>query len=173
MTDEFTPFDTALRDGRTVHVRAAGPDDEAAYLKAFDQLAPDARYMRFMRVVREPNRARLRNVLASFPERGFALIATVGKDSGFEIVGSAMCMIDTSGTGGEFAMTVLREFGGAGLGRVLLGATMGAARARGLKEMSGYVLAANQPMLGLASKLGFTIAPDPEDPATRICRVRL
>jgi len=42
-----------------------------------------------------------------------------------------------------------------------------------LVEMEGYVLAANQPMLRLARRLGFSVAPDPEDGNVRICRLRL
>ena len=39
--------------------------------------------------------------------------------------------------------------------------------------MYGYELAQNQPMLKLAARLGFSIAPDPDDAAVRICRLRL
>jgi hypothetical protein len=49
----------------------------------------------------------------------------------------------------------------------------GAAKRRGPHEMEGYVLANNQPMLRLASRLGFGISPDPDDPSVRICRLRL
>jgi acetyltransferase len=48
-----------------------------------------------------------------------------------------------------------------------------AAAARGLTEMEGFVLAENQPMLRLAKRLGFSVAPDPEDRAVRICRLPL
>jgi hypothetical protein len=41
----------------------------------------------------------------------------------------------------------------------------GAAKRRGPHEMEGYVLANNQPMLRLASRLGFRISPDPDDPS--------
>ena len=173
MTQEFTPFDALLRDGRSLHVRAAGPGDETAYLQAFDKLSSDARYMRFMRIVRAPNRERLRTVLRSFPARGFALVATVCNEQSYAIVGSALCMLEASTDGCEFAMTVAAEYGGAGLGRILLTALIEAARARGLKTMSGYVLASNQPMLGLAAKLGFSVAPDPDDSSARICRLAL
>jgi hypothetical protein len=39
--------------------------------------------------------------------------------------------------------------------------------------MEGFVLAANQSMLGLARRLGFAISRDPGDPAVRICRLPL
>ncbi len=48
-----------------------------------------------------------------------------------------------------------------------------AARRRGLREMVGYVLAENQPMLRLASRVGFEVARDPDDFTARICRLEL
>jgi acetyltransferase len=73
----------------------------------------------------------------------------------------------------EFATTVSAAFAGAGLARTLMSLLIDAARRRGLKEMEGFVLAENQSMLGLARRLGFTIAPDPDDRALRICRLAL
>jgi hypothetical protein len=42
-----------------------------------------------------------------------------------------------------------------------------------MKEMDGFVLAINQPMLRLARRLGFSIAADPDDRSVCICRLRL
>jgi len=47
------------------------------------------------------------------------------------------------------------------------------ARSRGLKVMEGFVLAENQSMLRLAKRLGFSIAPDPDDRTVCICRLQL
>jgi acetyltransferase len=170
MDSAFTDFDFSLRDGRIVHIRAMRPSDEAALLKAFGQLSPDARYMRFMRVVGEPNIERLRKTLASFPESGLGIVATLDEAV---IVGSATFLIESDPTRCEFATTVVAEYGGLGLGRALMTALIAAAKQRGLHEMEGFVLAGNQPMLRLAARLGFSIAPDPDDPAVRICRLRL
>ena len=173
MTPDFEPHDVKLRNGRVVHLRLAGVHDETGYLRAFERLPPEARYMRFMRVVREPNRAALRRVLASFPKRGFAIVATRPGEEETEIVGSALCMIAAGEASGEFAMTVATEYGRVGLGRILLSDLIDAARRRGLDEMTGFVLAANQPMLRLATRMGFCVAPDPDDASARICRLRL
>jgi hypothetical protein len=51
-----------LRDGRVAHIRAIRASDEAEILQAFDRMSADARYMRFMHTVREPNLERLRKV---------------------------------------------------------------------------------------------------------------
>jgi len=173
MESGFTEFDVTLRDGRSVHIRAVHPSDEAEFLQAFDRMSPDARYMRFMRFVREPNLDRLRKVLASFPEGGDGIVATLPAADGIDIAGSAVYIVGNDPTTCEFAITVGSEFGGVGLAGKLMSALIGVAKARGMTEMDGFVLAVNQPMLRLARRLGFSVAPDPEDRAVRICRLRL
>lgn len=169
----FEPFDAVLRDGRKVHVREIRPTDEEAILQAFDRLAPGARYMRFMATIKSPNVGRLRSVLASFPERGMSIAAAVPGPEGIDIVGMSSFMLGHEPGSCEFAMAVLEAWGGAGLGRLLLGTLIEAARRRGLSAMHGFVLAENRPMLRLAERLGFEIARDPEDFGVRVCRLRL
>ncbi|HWS28270.1 MAG TPA: GNAT family N-acetyltransferase [Xanthomonadales bacterium] len=165
--------DVVLRDGRTVHLRSICASDEAEVVQAFERLSPEARYMRFMRVVKEPNMERLRKTLATFPQGGDVVIATVPAADGIDIVGSATYVILDNSTGCEFAISVAADYGGAGLGSTLMRAIIDAASRRGLKEMEGFVLAANQPMLRLASRMGFTIARDPEDASVRLCHLQL
>lgn len=170
MPDEtFTEFDAALRDGRVVHLRPIRTTDEAELLQAFDRLSPDARYMRFMHVIREPNLDRLRATLASLPERGSCVVATVPADDGIDIVGSATFILERDPTKCEFAITIQAEYGGTGLGRVLMTALIDTAKRRGLKTMEGFVLAENTSMLRLARRLGFSIASDPDDRSLCVC----
>ena len=169
----FAAFDVTLRDGRTVHIRAMRPSDEAEILQAFDRLSQDARYMRFMRTVREPNLERLRKTLASFPASGLGIVATVPAADGIDIVGTAIFVIGSDPSTCEFAITIAADYGGAGLGRTLMTALIDAAKRRGLKEMEGFVLAANKPMLRLAARVGFSVSRDPDDRSVRICRLRL
>jgi acetyltransferase len=172
MSTSIPEADIPLRDGRSVRVRAMEPADEPELLQAFSRMSEDARYMRFMRVVREPNLERLRKVLASFPEGGIGIVATVPAEDGVDIVGSAIAIV-VNRTTCEFAISVASAFGGAGLASALMRVLIDAAAARGLTEMEGFVLAENQPMLRLAKRLGFSVAPDPEDRAVRICRLAL
>ena len=173
MPARFEPTDIALRNGRTVRLRAIGPADEEELLQAFDRLGAEARYMRFMHSVREANVPRLREVLDSFPEKGYAIAATVPAEDGIDIVGSASFMIGARGDDCEFAVTVIDGWAGAGLGRVLMTALIDAARGRGLREMTGFVLAGNEPMLRLAGRLGFAVRRDPDDFSQCICRLDL
>ena len=162
-----------LRDGRTVQVRAMQPTDEAELLQAFARMSSEARYMRLMHVVREPDRERLRQVLASFPQAGIGLVATVPAADGLDIAGSAMAMFAPDGSGCEFATSVAAAHGGAGLGTLLLQQLIAEARRRGRREMEGYVLSENKPMLALARKLGFSVAYVPGDASVRICKLPL
>jgi len=48
-----------------------------------------------------------------------------------------------------------------------------AARANGLEEIEGFVLADNAPMLRLAARLGFQVGRHPDDFGLRVCRLAL
>jgi RimJ/RimL family protein N-acetyltransferase len=173
MKSGFTAVDITLRDGRAVYIRAMRPADEAEILQAFDRLSQDARYMRFMRTVREVNLERLRKTLASFPSCGLGIVATVPAADGIDIVGAAIFVLGGDPSTCEFAITIAADYGGAGLGRTILTALIDAAKRRGLKEMEGFVLASNKSMLGLAARVGFNVAIDPDDRSIRLCRLRL
>jgi RimJ/RimL family protein N-acetyltransferase len=171
METSFAPREITARNGRAVHIRAIVPADEEEILQAFDRLGTQSRYMRFMHSVREVNVQRLRTVLTGFPEKGLAIAATVPAPDGIDIVGTATFI--AAGPDCEFAISVVDDWAGAGLGRTLMTALIEAARRRGLREMVGYVLAENEPMLRLARRLGFEIKRDPDDFSQCVCRLVL
>jgi acetyltransferase len=162
-----------LRDGRSVHLRPVATSDEAELLQAFARMSEAARYMRMMHVVREPDLERLRAMLASFPERGIGIVATVPAADGLDIVASAIAIFAGDAPHCEFAISVADAFGGAGLGTAVMTALIVEATRRGMKDMEGYVLSENQPMLRLARRLGFTSAFSLGDASVRTCRLAL
>jgi RimJ/RimL family protein N-acetyltransferase len=169
----FPPRKRSLKDGREVELRAVCPTDEAELVQAFHRMSDEARYMRFARATREPNLARLRKALASFPDSGFGIVATVPADDGIDIAGGSAYMVGNDATRAEFSISVVCEFGGTGLATHLLTALIETARARGVEELEGHVLSVNQPMLRLAGRLGFSNERDPEEFSMRLCRLRL
>ncbi len=173
MESSFTHFDYSLPDGRTVHIRAVRTSDEGELLQAFERMSPEARYMRFMRVVGQPNIERLREALAAFPESGLGIVATVPAHDEIDIAGGAMFLIGNDPKSCEFSTTVSADYGGRGLGHALMSTLIAAAKQRGMHEMEGYVLSKNQPMLKLAARLGFSTSADPDDGSVRICRLHL
>lgn len=173
MSTSIPDRQVTLRDGRSVQLRSIRPTDEAEILQAFGRMSEQARYMRFMRVVREPNLERLRKALASFPGGGIGLVATVPAEDGFDIVGSAIAIIAADPSSCEFAISVGSAYAGAGLASTLMRTLIAAATQRGLQRMEGFVLAENEPMLRLARRLGFSVTMDPEDRNVCICRLQL
>ena len=165
--------DITLRDGRTVHVRPTRLDDEAEIVQAFERMSAEARYMRLMHVVREPDRERMRAVISSFPEKGVGRVATVPAADGYDIVGSVIAIFAEDEPRCEFAVTVAAEFGGSGLATRLMTLLMDECARRGMQVMEGFVLSENQAMLRLARKLGFSVGFDPDDASVRICRKTL
>jgi acetyltransferase len=65
---------------------------------------------------------------------------------------------------GEFAALVRSDLKGHGLGWILMQHLIGYARAEGIGIIEGQVLFGNTTMLVMCKELGFTVAPDPNDP---------
>lgn len=80
------------------------------------------------------------------------------------IVGTVRLVLDSDRKTGEYAIALHRHFKGIGLGRTLMKRIIAYGAKLGLSEITGDVMAHNQPMLTLCRKLGFTIArsDDPE-----------
>ena len=73
----------------------------------------------------------------------------------------------------EFAVLVRSDLKGKGLGWVLMEHLIAYARAEGLGELNGQVLATNVTMLKMCSELGFEIDASDSDLGLRIVRLRL
>jgi len=75
---------------------------------------------------------------------------------------------DPDGERAEFAIVLLREATGIGLGSLLLRRLVQHARARGLRELYGEILRENEPMLELCRAMDFAITVCPEDAGVMI-----
>ena len=70
----------------------------------------------------------------------------------------------------EFAVAVRSDWHRRGVGQLLMARLIEAAQQSGISELVGLVLRENKPMLNMCRKLGFSIAPEPNDAA--VLRVR-
>jgi RimJ/RimL family protein N-acetyltransferase len=170
---EFAAVRVTLRDGRSVTIRAIRPDDAAALQAAFARLSPEARYTRFMAALAQPPPATLQRAVHPVADRDRALVAVTDEGVGGTIVGSARYLGTPDGESCEFAVTVADDWRAVGLASRMMKELVRDARARGLKRMEGFVLAANKPMLDLARHLGFEVAASREDPSLRLVRLDL
>ncbi|MDE2565184.1 MAG: GNAT family N-acetyltransferase, partial [Burkholderiales bacterium] len=171
----------ALKGGTACLVRPIQPGDAAMLQALVRGVSEQSRYFRFASSLPElPARMLARFTLIDY-DREMALVA-VQKDRGAGAEGAAAegapgaeralgvsrIVTNPDGTSCEFALLVDDEFAGQGLGTRLMLAIMDVARAKGLAEIMGLVLAHNTAMLRLVASLGFHVGASPEDPEFRI-----
>jgi len=161
-----------LKGGGVYTVRPIHPHD-ADMLQAFVRaLSPESRWFRFASQIPElPARMLARYTLIDY-DREMALVAVVKDrrhaDDGSEteserIIGVARFITNPDATTCEFSLAVADEMSGQGLGTRLMASIIEQARARGLTEIVGLILADNTRMLELMANLGFRVQTYVED----------
>ncbi|MBC7941638.1 MAG: GNAT family N-acetyltransferase, partial [Chitinophagaceae bacterium] len=166
-----------LKGGGVATVRAIRPDD-ADMLQSFVRgLSQESRYFRFASAISElPARVLSRFTLIDY-DREMALVAVVkymrtdssGQVSeGERLIGVSRYITNPDGTSCEFSLAVADDHHGQGLGTRLMLSIIELARAKGLAEIMGLILAQNSGMLRLMTSLGFHIGPCPEDPDFKV-----
>jgi acetyltransferase len=155
-----------LKGGGSTLIRPIHPDD-AELLQAFVRgMSQESRWYRFASHMPElPARMLARYTLIDY-DREMALVAVVPDEAapgGERLIGVARYITNPDGTTCEFSLAVADDFHGRGLGQRLMLSIIDAARAKGLAQIIGLILANNAPMLRLMQGLGFSIAPFPED----------
>ena len=169
---EFPALRVTLRDGRSVTLREIRPDDADAMGAAFERLSAEARYSRFMSVVKLTP-AMVERAVRPLGDRERALVAIAGEGTNGTIVGGARYVRGQDGEACEFAVTITDDWRGAGLASGMMRVLIRDACTRGLKRMEGYVLAANRPMLDLARRLDFEVGASDEGPLVKLVRLDL
>jgi acetyltransferase len=160
------PSTTHRVNGTPVTVRPMRPDDASIEADFVRHLSSETRYKRFMLTLSELSPAKLKYLTDVDQDRHVALVAAVDSDGKQALVGVARYIVDTAGTGCEFAIAIDDAWQGCGLAGILMHALIDIARTRGLATMEGIVLATNNRMLRFTRQLGFRQEPDPEDRTT-------
>ena len=162
-----------MKGGDLYTIRPIRPDDADMLQALVRGLSEESRYFRFASAMPElPARMLARYTLIDY-DREMALVAVhrerLADDGGGvsereRIIGVSRYITNPDQTSCEFSLVVADDFKGQGLGSRLMLSIIDAARAKGLAEIVGLILAHNTPMLRLMASLGFTIAAFPEDP---------
>jgi len=171
--EDFVPRKIVSSRGARVTVRVVCPEDEEGFHAAFLRLSSESRYTRFMSVVRDLSDATLHQATHPDAAREFALVAVAAAGEGEQIVAGGRFVAIPKTADCEFAVTVVDDWQGHGLGRALLTALKDAAAVRGYGRMEGYVLSTNLAMRKLGARLGFADGPMPGDATTRLLAVVL
>jgi acetyltransferase len=154
-----------LPGGRTLLFRPIRPEDEAALKRAFERLTPEETRFRFM----VPHKAFSHLAMARFTQidydRDMVMVLTErGANGETEIHAVTQIDVHTRNSTAEFAILVEERVRGLGLGPYMLERIIDYARARGIQEIHGDVLADNATMLKLCRVLGFTPSRSARDP---------
>lgn len=161
-----------LADGRSVLVRPVLPQDAPALQAFVGSLSLASRYRRFHMGVR----ALPASMLRAFTELDYAehlgLLAEVFDDRGAEtVVADARLVRRDDEPVADAAIVVADGWQGAGLGSYLIRQLLRTAGANGLAAVEADVLAENQPMVRMLTRLGFSVRGRPDD--ARLLQARL
>jgi acetyltransferase len=139
-------------------VRGAGPDDVPAIADFYRLLSPTSFAERFMS---RRSEAVIVALAALDARRGDVCVVAVRSDDS-NIVGEAR-YVPTDGHCPEFALAVLDDVQGRGVGGRLLDALLAEAASRGLDRLAAAVEGGNDRMLRLASRRGWALVEPLDD----------
>ncbi|MDD2711460.1 MAG: bifunctional acetate--CoA ligase family protein/GNAT family N-acetyltransferase [Simplicispira sp.] len=171
-----------LRGGGEYTIRPIQPSDAQMLQTLVQSLSPQSRYYRFVSSMAELPPSMLARFTLIDYDREMALVAVVkersaGPDGQMvqteRMVGVSRYVTNPDSSSCEFALVVGDDFNGKGLGSRLMLSIMEVARAKGLSEIEGLVLANNPDMLKLMRRLGFSIKSYAEDPDFKLVTHKL
>lgn len=153
-----------LRDGSHVLIRSIQPTDIELERAFIEHLSPASRRFRFLGSFREPSEELLRRLTDIDYRRDVGFLALVHREGHKREVGVGRFSLSADGRSCECAVAVADEWQNKGLGVSLMRHLIRVARERGIRSMISYDAADNTAMRDLARFLGFSRAPDPDDP---------
>jgi acetyltransferase len=154
----------AIGGGLEVEIRPLRAEDAQAVSSFVDGLSAGTLRNRFLHAVRRLSARMLARLTLLDYSTELALVAREAGAPEGPLLGISRYARNADAISCEFAVAVADPVQGKGLGTALMQALMQAARAEGLERMEGYVLADNQPMRRLVTRLGFQVERDPTEP---------
>jgi len=152
------------RAGRAYKMRPIRPEDAERVQAMVAACAPEDIRMRFFTALtRLPEKLALRLTQIDY-DREMAFVVEEGARGPFAGIVRLAC--DPDFARGEYAVIVRSDLKGTGLGYRMMQEIVAFARARGLKEIFGDILAENARMRAMAKELGFVERPLSEEPGT-------
>src|SRR5215469_16822600 len=146
--------DVVLRDGSTVRVRAAWPEDRDALERFLSGLSEQSRIFRFFTPINDLSWAARQFAQVDYRER-YSLVAQHGVDG--EIVAHGFYALEKPGQA-EVALEVADRLQGMGLGTILLGHLAAHAAVQGITTFSAEVMGENHRMLTVFRESGFPVS---------------
>jgi acetate---CoA ligase (ADP-forming) len=148
--------DLALRDGSTVHIRPAVPEDLEPLEDYFIALSDESRRLRFWGASVDVGEQARRAVDIDYVDH-LTLVAVEGTDTQ-RIVGGAQYIRDPGSARAEIAMSTADHFQGRGLASLLIAHLAQAAADAGIRYFFAEVLPENHTMIDVFRRTGFSVS---------------
>lgn len=143
----------ALADGARVRIRQGHSSDRELLLRGFERLGPESRYRRFLASMPELSEETVR-YLTEIDHHDHEAIIALDEETG-EGIGVARYVRDLERPeAAELAVTVIDDWQGRGLGTLLVEVLSARARQEGITTFTAFMLATNDEMRDMLSRLG-------------------
>jgi RimJ/RimL family protein N-acetyltransferase len=152
-----------LKDGSRVLLRPGLPTDRSLLAREFERLSPESRYRRFFAPMKTMSPSLLDYLTSMDYVDHFAwaaLSAEPGPQGEPQGLGVSRYVRLADPEAAEMAVTVIDDWQGKGLGRILLDALVFEALENGITRLEGDVLVENRPMQELLRRTGATFRPE-------------
>ena len=150
-----------LRDGTVLRLRPLRPEDEPMLHDLAAHMSHEDLRLRFFTPVQGLTHVVAARLSQLDYDRELALLA---EGDGMAL-GVVHFFADPDKLRAEYAIAVRSDWKGRGVGFLLMNRLIHIARQRGIGELTGEVLRENEPMLQMCRELGFSMVPQPADPA--------
>ena len=142
-----------LKNGIVAHLRDVRPSDATYLVDGFSRLSEASRYARFFVPIRELTPEFVRYLTQVDGTNHVAVVALTQDET--TSLGIARFVRDAKDPkSAEFAITIVDEAQGQGLGLALLSLLMEEAREVGIETLTAFVQSTNQGIRGLLGKVG-------------------
>ncbi len=146
-----------LSNGINICIRPIRPEDADLETNFHSRLSDRTKYFRFMQALHELTPEMIVRFTQIDYDREMAFIAITEDEHKITELAVGRYLTNPDGQSVEFALVVADDCHNLGIGTRLMTSLMQSAKTKGMLFFEGEVLAINQPMLSLVSKLGFSI----------------
>ena len=157
----------ALRDGRTITIRAQRPEDLDGWRAALGRTSAEMLYLRFFAVKREISEKEAHYFLDIDFVKHVALVAIADEDGRPTLIGGGRYIVIEPGKA-EAAFALIDDYQARGIGSALMRHLAAIGREAGLRELVAEVLSDNLSMLRVFERSGLAMNTRREGPVVHV-----